>query len=257
MADTTTAHYNFVKPEVGASLDTWGTKLNSDLDLIDTVIFDGLAAKLDRAGGTMTGDILARNITPSDVDGPTLGSTAFAWGDVFTQQISLAEYATNTLRATVSATSAGVAFKLEPGVMSFDFQDDGGVSLFAVPSTGPATVANGLDIGAADSVSLGTWTAVDFICTSDARLKYDIRPLCSANALATVLDIEAVAWLWRADNKPGAGVLAQNVQRVFPIGVHEDKDGKLGVRLEPLVGLLFAAVRELHERLQAIEPGVR
>ena len=116
--------------------------------------------------------------------------------------------------------------------------------------TGGAKVGNG-------SSAYGPIAATAFNVSSDRRLKENITAI--ENPLDKILKLDAVTFTWKDSNRhkiegQRIGLIAQNVEKVFPQAVRVDKGentlpgGTKLVSYSDLVSPIIAAIQELYRK---------
>ena len=87
--------------------------------------------------------------------------------------------------------------------------------------------------------------------TSDIRLKKDIKPL--NNVLDKLSQVKGMSFIKPNDTKTSFGVLAQDVEKVYPELVYTIGDGYKAVDYIGMIGPLVAAVNELRDQNIALK----
>ncbi|MGE4350682.1 MAG: tail fiber domain-containing protein [Bdellovibrionales bacterium] len=171
----------------------------------------------------------------------------------------------NTIYGTTSSSYGGAIVNME----TVTLEDDDGASLTINSGTscskdtptdnqnlstgGCPNVAqfNG-DVGIGGLLSAWKLYAQQFVYdTSDRRLKHDIKPL--TNILDKMAKLTAYSFKMNNGDNEKYGVIAQEVEKVFPILVQDIGDGYIGVDYIGMIGPLVASVNELNKQNQELK----
>lgn len=272
MADTTTPNYGFTKPEVGASTNSWGGKLNqnfADLDIYLKSVSNVANAATAKAsnlsdlanaatartnlGVAATGADTAyafRSNNLSDLANPGTARTNLGLGSAALLATSGVLQPSNNLSDVGSASTArsNLGVTATGGDSTYAFRSN---NLSDLSNAGTARSNLGLGSMATQnsgsvSITGGAISVSSVTATSDREKKRDIQPVNTA-----LLDrLNGYSFNWKDSGQPSIGVMWDEVAAAYPSLAIIDADGNKSVNYNGLVAVLISEIKTLRADLR-------
>ncbi len=90
-----------------------------------------------------------------------------------------------------------------------------------------------------------------FYYRSDVKLKKNIETL--DNALQKITSLRGVKFNWKEDGRADIGVIAQEVEKVFPEVVHTGNKGIKSVEYANLIAPMIEAIKEQQKQIEELK----
>ena len=260
-----TAKTNLAQPTYNSL--SWDSPLNSNFGILDNALGGNYNASVTTTDVTLSAT-QAQNAIISVTGLTAARSLATGAGVVGTWVVSnggsytLSVYTTLSTGSFVSIPANTIVTVYSPDGSNMYEANNNTVKKTGDTMTGTLVLpSNGLTVGTTQLYVSGgnVYTSGNFYATSnvtaytssDERLKDDIETL--GDALTKVNSLRGVSFTTKKDGKRCIGVVAQELQHVFPELVTEGEDGYLYVAYANLVGALINAVNELTARVEKLE----
>jgi hypothetical protein len=131
-----------------------------------------------------------------------------------------------------NAAAGGIVYNNAGNPNSLDFRTNGNITRMLIYDNGNA------------------WLQGTLTQASDARLKKDISLL--QNPLQKIIQLNGYTYHWKnenSDTRLQTGVLAQEVQKLFPELVSENKEGILAVNYSGLIPVMIESIKEQQKQI--------
>ena len=103
----------------------------------------------------------------------------------------------------------------------------------------------------------GKIKCTEVVQTSDGRLKKAVKPI--QNALNKIMNLKGITYQWKDSNmgkNEVIGLVAQEVESVFPEVVTNDKEGNKSIAYSKMVAPLIEAIKEQQQQIEALRKEV-